>query len=119
MSIEATIARSAGWHYGERKVLAITVLDDASVAVDVSAVDLRWDLLRQAGDTPLLTKTTEVDGGITVTGDDDNIASIVIETEDYEGLRSTVYRHELWDDTNSLLLAYGDAWVLPGTPVEV
>jgi hypothetical protein len=114
MSIESPILRSYGWHRYEDKTIAITVLDSAGAAVNLSAVALRWVLLKSQGGTVLLQKVKP--GTITVSGASSNVVNIpVVAPTDYAApLVAGVYAHELWDEDNDLLLAFGDAWLNEG-----
>jgi cupin superfamily acireductone dioxygenase involved in methionine salvage len=50
-----------------------------------------------------------------VDDDDDNIAAIAIDEDDYDSIPAGVYHHELWDDDAHALLAFGDAYLGEGT----
>lgn len=116
MAIESNITQELGWHRFEHKYLDITVTDAAGDPVDLSAVDLRWLLLHH---DVLLEKTSDVDGGIDVTGVDNNLARIEVEADDYDSIPAGVFRHELWDMTNELLLSFGTAWLNDGAEPPV
>jgi hypothetical protein len=124
MSQQSVITQAMGWHRFEHKSIEITVVDSAGDPQDLTGIALSWKLLRNG--TALITKTT--DAGITITGDDDNVATIDIDETEYvydaeDGTSEVVagvYRHELWDIDSDVLLSYGDAHLLPGTaPAEV
>ena len=113
MSVESPITQSMGWRRFETKQIRITVVDDADAAVDLDGLSLQWLLLRQAGDAEsraYLNKTS-----ITVEGDDDNIAVITVDDSEYDDVPAGFYYYEMWDRTNDVMLAYGDAVLLPGT----
>lgn len=106
MSIESNITREALWHRWESKTFNI------DCGTPLAGTDLRWLLLHQAN--VLIEKTTA--DGITIDGE---VAEIEIASpDDYEAVVAGVYRHELWDESNKLLLSYGDAWLLPGAEPE-
>lgn len=113
MSIRSDITQDSGWHFGEAKTLQITVTDAAGDPLNLSTLDLAWQVLRaQGSDTVYLLKTDS----ITTDGDDDEIAVIEIDPEtDYEDLMAGIHYHELWDLSDSLLLAYGDVFLIPAT----
>lgn len=111
MAIRSDITRAYDWFRGEAKVIVITVLDTAGVAVNLSASTLAWYVSRQQGSAQLyLTKGTG-GNGITVGGVSNNIVTITIDDDDYDDLPSGIHHHELWDVGNDLLLSYGDAHV--------
>lgn len=121
MSTEITIARSSGWHRGENKTIAIIVVDEAGAPVDLSGdLHLCWLLFQSKHNAPsLLDKCNQPDSGaISVGGEGKNEVAISITAEDTLPLAPEVYHHELWNLTEPQLLAYGDAWLLPGNPPE-
>lgn len=116
MSVESPITREHGWHRFETKNLRFTITDSAGDPVNLNGVVLQWLLLRQQGDaesTAYLNKTTS--SGITVDGDDDDIAVVAIDDSEYDSLNAGTYHHELWDRDNDVLLAFGDAVLMGGT----
>lgn len=111
MAIRSDITRAYDWFHGEAKVIVITVLDTAGVAVNLSASTLEWKVSRQRGSTQVyLTKGTG-GNGITVGGAGNNVVTITILNTDYDDLLAGIHYHELWDVGNNLLLSYGDAHV--------
>lgn len=115
MSIRSDITASSGWYKHEDKSLLITVTDDAGDPVDLDGVGLLWRVLRDAASPTVYLEKTDLDG-IAITGADDNIATITIDAStDYADLDAGIHRHELWDQDNNLLLAYGDCWLLPAS----
>lgn len=120
MSRETHIDATYGWHRFETKSLRFTITDDADAAVDLDGLSLQWLLLRQAGDAEsraYMNKTSS--SGITIVDDaNDNIAVVSIDDSEYDDVPSGVYYYELWDRSNDVMLAYGDAWLLPGTKDE-
>lgn len=115
MSTRADITQTAAWFRYEDKVLLVTVTDDAGDPVVLTGMGLLWRVLRDAASPTVHLEKTGADG-ITVTGGDLNIASIEIDSStDYADLESGIFRHELWDTDNNLLLTYGDCWVLPAS----
>jgi hypothetical protein len=117
------------WHRYEHKYWDIPIVDSAGAAVDLTGVNLRLVLLREQGSTAELREKTTADA-ITVTGDEDDTARIewgsdvdVDNAAEYDGDDSTSaalpagsYFYELWDTDSNLLLAYGDAELLEGSP---
>ena len=120
MSLLSPITAAMGWHRYEHKSIEISIVDAAGDPQTLSGLNLSWKLLRNG--TALITKTTDDD--ITIDGDDNEIAVIEIEETEYEydaeagtsEIVAGVYRHELWDIDSDILLSYGDAHLLPGTP---
>lgn len=121
MSIRADITADHQWHRYEKKDLAIVVLDDAGAAVDLTAIALEWRIVRDKDSEILLTKKSTVASGITKSGSPtQNIATVHVLASEYEGtipLAYGIYRHELWDRSNDLQLAYGTAMLLDGAKV--
>jgi len=118
MSILSAITATDAWHRYEHKFLRFTVTDSAGAAVNLSAVSLTWRLF-DSERTAVITKTTAVSpGGITITGGSSNIAQVEIAETSYASVVPGLYRHELWDITNDLLLSYGDVELLDATAPE-
>jgi hypothetical protein len=112
MSTRADITQSAGWYRFEDKTITITVTDANGDPVTLTGLGLLWRVMREAGsDLVYLTKTGGA--GISITGADNNEANMSIDPlTDYADLEAGIWRHELWDTDNNLLLSYGDVWLL-------
>lgn len=117
---ESPILASHGWHRFASQVFTVTITNAAGTAVDISGYTLQWLLLRQGGDAEsraYINKTTAA--GITVINDaSDNIATFTVDDSEYATVPAGYFYHELWDRGNDVLLAYGDAVLLPGTQDE-
>lgn len=120
MSVRSDITQAAGWTCFEDKTLLITVTDANGDPVTLTGVGLLWRVLRDAASPTVYLEKTD-GAGIAVTGASNNIATITIDaTSDYADLEGGIYRHELWDLDNNLLLSYGDCFILPaGDPQPV
>lgn len=115
MSVRSDITASSGWYAHEDKTLLITVTDAAGDPVVLTGVSLLWRVIRDAGSPTVYLEKTD-GAGITVTGAGNNIATIsIVASTDYADLVGGIYRHELWDQDNNLLLSHGDCWVLPAS----
>lgn len=113
MSVRSDITASAGWTRYEDKTLLITIRDANDDPVTLTGLGLLWRVVRDAGSPTVYLEKTD-GAGISVTGADNNVASISIDAStDYADLEAGVHRHELIDTDNNLLLSFGDCWVLP------
>lgn len=111
------ITEEMGWRRGEARVFSFPITDDDDQAVVMTGATLRWRLLRQLGSGTILIAKASGGDGITVVNDSvDNIVQVTIDDDDYEDVPPGVYSHELRDMGNDLVLAAGDAWLLPGEP---
>lgn len=112
MSVRSDLTQAAGWFAHEDKVITITVVDAAGDPVDLRNLGLLWRVIREQGSDTVYLSKTDIDG-ISITGTDNNEANMEIEAAtDYEDLGAGIWRHELIDTDNNLLLSYGDCWVL-------
>ncbi len=109
MSIRSPITQTMRWYRYEDKTLDFTILDTDGDPVDLSGVDLSWRVLREAGSATVLYEKESPD--ITVMGADNNVARIEVEADEYDDLPAGIHYHVLWDRTNNLLLAEGEAWL--------
>lgn len=114
MSTESNITFYHGWHRYEAKTFAITVYQaDGVTPENLSLIsELQWRLLKNG--RALIEKSTG--SGITVSGDDNNVAEVAIAVADYTSdIVPGGYRHELWDRTGDRLLSYGTALLQEGS----
>lgn len=89
---------------GDSKVITVTVVDEAGLAVNITGATIKWQAARTAADTAAITKT--VGAGIALTSPATGVFKITLDeadTDDLEGL----YYHEaemvLATDTSTVL----------------
>lgn len=110
MSKRADITQEYEWFRFEAKTINITITDASDTAVDIRNTALQWKVMREAGSTTEYLEKTEL-AGITVTGADNNVATIAIAADDYDDLEAGIHYHELWDRDNDQLLAHGSVYL--------
>lgn len=116
MSIRQDISKEDYFFTGEKKTIEFDVTDDAGVPQDVSDWRFEWAVRAKVRDeTALLTKTTDVDGGIAITGAFSAIPAsntqrviVTVDAVDFEDIAPGHYSHALKRTDIDAIITFGD-----------
>jgi hypothetical protein len=100
-------------HSGDSKLLKVSVKATGGVAVDISGVDIRFQLARTANNRPPLISKT-VGDGITIVDGAAGRFDVLLDPEDTQALSGTYYYEGEIDDAGTIsTVLWGNVQINP------